>query len=83
MLQMRGLAKGGEGMKLQGYDPKRKCPKCSHDDIWTIYHKSGRSGYACWHWNEEHLCRHCRRCGYNWCERILVEGGEDESTREN
>jgi hypothetical protein len=49
-----------------------KCPKCSHADIHTAFH---RSGYDCT-WSShnraenEHLHYYCRNCSYDWAGPI-------------
>jgi hypothetical protein len=61
-------------MQLSFYNPDARCPKCYHDDISTQYVKQGgRYGQPCEFYpadirEHEHQHRHCRRCGYEWCE---------------
>lgn len=65
---------------MEQFDADRRCPKCSHDDVTVVYHHDAhetgcildcpgpRFSEAC---NKfEHFCRFCRRCKYEWAERL-------------
>lgn len=52
-----------------------KCRKCGSSDIALFYHKEeAESDSLCYKENlgeQEHICHHCRVCGYVWITKCL------------
>lgn len=63
---------------LDPFDPQAACPKCGTEEVGATWHAGAvlapRS--ACWDVQlheaviGEHICRHCSRCSYGWCEAV-------------
>lgn len=62
---------------MKPFDAEAKCPKCGGDDLATTFHAAsdlthpmavGRDRCDV---HDEHIHRHCRRCGYDWIEAPL------------
>ena len=59
---------------LKPFDRKRKCPKCGGADIHTRHEEKDdiRLFWDCKRGvTAEHMCRHCRYCGFAWDEAPL------------
>jgi hypothetical protein len=51
---------------------KTACPKCGCIDLYTRWKPAEeRYGYKECRNPDEHLCRNCRGCGYQWDEMTL------------
>ena len=60
---------------MNNYSPSSPCSKCGGEDVATSYHKSGYYSGGCnmqdGGTDGEHMSRWCRRCGYQWSEKVL------------
>ena len=61
-------------VKLPGFDPNGKCPKCGSGDVLFGWHPAGHYSYS-WVGDgaalQEHMHRTCSECGYEWPEAPL------------
>lgn len=63
-------------MKL--YNPSAACPKCGHKSISSVYEEYYHPMERYYHDHmfdkkQEHICRTCQRCGYQWPEEAQNE----------
>lgn len=70
-------------VKLPQFNPDALCPKCSYDEIRTIYHENDHGVYGCplaeTEWTDytcEHLQRVCQRCKFVWVEGCAAAAKE-------
>lgn len=57
---------------------KKKCPKCGHKDVSTIYCLGKTSACVIWidlDKQTEHLERTCQQCHYQWAEQCIKQKG--------
>lgn len=69
---------------LLPFRPASDCPKCAGEQVTLTYHSTGLAGSPCWPETSvqdrvfvPHLCKHCLRCGFGWCEQTADYAGED------
>ena len=64
---------GASGAGLPPFDPAATCPKCGYDEIGTSLHDPHQPGCRCEGADRcrEHLGRFCRRCHWQWAERVI------------
>lgn len=62
---------------MEVYDPERQCNKCGFKgttDKWFSTHDRVTPGGKVVNEPKEFIQRTCRRCGFSWRERPLLEG---------
>lgn len=79
----------GVSVQLPAYSPARPCPKCSAEEIATIFHPGPLLTLdRVWpcaaqpRTQVEHLCRVCTGCGFAWCEAVSDAYPEQEAQPE-
>lgn len=58
---------------MKPYNKKTRCVKCGECDINSIYHAEKKIGCPAEvpYENQEHICRCCSNCEYEWAELVL------------